>query len=66
MKIQLNENVLVDRSCHGVGDVLEVNAKVGEDLVKRGLAHAVNTVSSDDDLEKILSGAVTSTRKRRT
>lgn len=66
MKIQLDENVLCRGECHGVGDIVEVDAKAGQDLIDRGLGHAVNVQNDGDDLDKILEGAVSSsTRKRR-
>lgn len=66
MRIQLDENVLCRGECHGVGDIVEVDAKAGQDLINRGLGHAVSVQNDGDDLDKILEGAVaTSTRKRR-
>lgn len=66
MKIQLDENVLCRGECRGVGEIVEVDAKAGQDLIDRGLGHAVNVQNDGDNLDKILEGAVSSsTRKRR-
>ena len=66
MKIQLDENVLYSGKCHCVGEILDVDEKAGNALVQRGLGHAVQEQDSTNDaLEELLAGAVTSTKKRR-